>query len=375
VRIMIAGGGTGGHIFPGIAIADAIERLAPAAEVFFMGRCGSIEERVVGASGRSFRAVPAMGLARGVEARNVVLPFVVAGGYLKSLLVLSSGRPAAAVGTGGFISVPPVLAARTLGVPVVLQEQNSWPGLATRILSRLASEVHVSFEETGRRLPHARRVVLSGNPVRADLAHVTREAARAALGLPDAGRVLFAVGGSRGARTINEAVAGAMAEFARTGTAVIAQTGRDDVDRVRAAAARAGARAVVEAFFDDVGAAYAASDLVVARAGATTLAEIALVARPAVLVPYPHATEGHQLKNAQAFERAGAAVVVADCDLTAAVLSANAAALLGDADRLAGMARAAGGLARPDAADRVARAVLALARASRGRAGGEVAAP
>jgi len=166
-----------------------------------------------------------------------------------------------------------------------------------------------------------------------------------------------------------------MAEFARTGTAVIAQTGRDDVDRVRAAAARAGARAVVEAFFDDVGAAYAASDLVVARAGATTLAEIALVARPAVLVPYPHATEGHQLKNAQAFERAGAAVVVADCDLTAAVLSANAAALLGDADRLAGMARAAGGLARPDAADRVARAVLALARASRGRAGGEVAAP
>jgi UDP-N-acetylglucosamine--N-acetylmuramyl-(pentapeptide) pyrophosphoryl-undecaprenol N-acetylglucosamine transferase len=375
---MIAGGGTGGHIFPGIAIADAIEGLAPAAEVFFMGRRGSIEERVVGASGRAFHAVPAMGLARGVEARNAVLPFVVAGGYVKSLLVLSGHRPAAAVGTGGFISLPPVLAARTLGVPVLLQEQNSWPGLATRVLSRVASEVHVSFEETRRWLPRARRVVLSGNPVRSGLARATRDAARAALGLPAAGSVVFALGGSRGARTINAAVAGAMKEFARAGTAVVAQTGRDDLAKVRAAAGDAGARAVVEAFFDDVGAAYAASDLVVARAGATTLAEIALVARPAVLVPYPHATEGHQLKNAQAFERAGAAIVVPDAELTGASLFAAVAALLGDAGRLAAMARAAGELARPDAADRVARAVLALARGPRaadGRAGGEVSAP
>jgi len=168
---MIAGGGTGGHIFPGVAIADAIERLAPEAEVFFMGRRGSIEERAVSRTGRSFVPIPAMGLARGLEARNAAVPFVVAAGYLRALASLAVRTPHAAVGTGGFISVPPILAARTLRVPVVLQEQNSWPGLATRILSRLASEVHVSFEETGRRLPHARRVVLSGNPVRADLAH------------------------------------------------------------------------------------------------------------------------------------------------------------------------------------------------------------
>lgn len=373
---MIAGGGTGGHIFPGIAIADAVERIAPGVEVFFMGRRGSIEERVVAATGRAFHAVPAAGLARGVEARNVVMPFVVAGGYAKSLVVLSRRRPAAAVGTGGFISVPPILAARTLGVPVVLQEQNSWPGLATRLLSRVASEVHVSFEDTRRLLPRARSVVLSGNPVRAGLAAVGRDEARRALGFAGAGRVVFAVGGSRGARRINEALIAAMGDFARAGYGLIAQTGRDDAARVREAAEVASVHAVVEPFFDDVGAAYAASDLVVCRAGATTLAEIALVGRPAILVPYPHATESHQMKNAQAFERAGAAAVIRDEALTGEALAAEVRTLLDDSSRLAAMADAARGLARPDAADRVARATLALA-ARDGAKGptGEVSAP
>ncbi len=373
---MIAGGGTGGHIFPGIAIADAVERIAPGTEVFFMGRRGSIEERVVSGTGRAFHAVPAAGLARGVEARNAVMPFVVAGGYAKSLLVLSRKRPAAAVGTGGFISVPPILAARTLGVPVILQEQNSWPGLATRLLSRFASEVHVSFEDTRRLLPRARTVVLSGNPVRAGLASRNRADARRAFGFSDGTtRVVFSVGGSRGARRINDAIVAVMTDFARAGVGLIVQTGKDDVAKVRAAAEAASVRAVVEPFFDDIGAAYAASDLVVSRAGATAIAEIALVGRPAVLVPYPHATEGHQMKNAQAFESAGAAAVIRDEALTGGALSTTVLALLGDPSLLASMAGAAGRLARPDAADRVALAALALAgRGSRGGSTGEVVA-
>jgi UDP-N-acetylglucosamine--N-acetylmuramyl-(pentapeptide) pyrophosphoryl-undecaprenol N-acetylglucosamine transferase len=372
---MIAGGGTGGHIFPGIAIADSVERIAPGTEVFFMGRRGSIEERVVASTGRAFHAIPAAGLARGVEARNALMPFVVAGGYAKSLLVLSRRRPAAAVGTGGFISVPPMLAARTLGVPVILQEQNSWPGLATRLLSRFASEVHVSFEDTRRLLPRAGKVVLSGNPVRAGLASIDRANARRALGFSETARVVFALGGSRGARRINQAVAAAMVDFARAEVGLIVQTGRDDVAMVRGAAEAASVRAVVEPFFDDVGAAYAASDLVVSRAGATAIAEIALVGRPAILVPYPHATEGHQLKNAQALETAGAAAVIRDEALTGETLAAKALALLDDPSLLASMAGAARGLARPDAADRVARAALGLAGhgAGRGTAGKAVA--
>jgi UDP-N-acetylglucosamine--N-acetylmuramyl-(pentapeptide) pyrophosphoryl-undecaprenol N-acetylglucosamine transferase len=373
---MIAGGGTGGHIFPGIAIADAVERIAPGTEVFFMGRRGSIEERVVAATGRAFHAVPAAGLARGAKAGNAVMPFVVAGGYAKSLLVLSRRRPAAAVGTGGFISVPPILAARTLGVPVILQEQNSWPGLATRLLSRFASEVHVSFEDTRRFLPSARAVVLSGNPVRASLASVSRADARRALGFPEAARVVFAVGGSRGARRINEAVIAAMRDFARAEIGLIVQTGRDDAANVRRAAEAASVRAIVEPFFDDVGSAYAASDLVVSRAGATAIAEIALVGRPAILVPYPHATEGHQMKNAEAFERAGAAVVIRDEALSGETLAVKVLALMGAPSLLATMAGAARRLARPDAADRVARATLALAgRGERRGTTGEVSAP
>jgi len=367
---MITGGGTGGHIFPGIAIADAIEKLDPGTDVFFMGRRGSIEERVVTRTGRPFVPVPAMGVARGIEARNAAVPFVVAAGYVRALGSLAVRRPRVAVGTGGFISVPPILAARTLGVPVVLQEQNSWPGLATRILSRFASSVHVSFEDTAKHLPRAREVVLSGNPVRAGLTTMDRAEARRSLGLSQDARVVFCVGGSRGAGRINRAVSGAARDFARSGVELVVQTGRDDLDAVRRALQAAGARAVVEAFFDEVGVAYAASDLVVSRAGATAIAEIAILGKPSVLVPYPHATEAHQMKNARAVERAGAAVVIADEALTGETLALKVRTLFEAPSVLASMADAARGLARPDAAFRVARAALALAeRRGHGSAG------
>ncbi len=333
----------------------------PDVEIFFAGRRGSIEERVVAKSGRPFLAVPSMGLRRGFDLRNAVMPFVVGAGYLKALAALAPRRPDAAVGTGGFISLPPILAARTLRVPVVLQEQNSYPGLATRILSRLASAVHVSFEETRGHLPHARAVLVSGNPVRGELGLASPETARRALGLPADGDVVLVIGGSRGARRINEAVAAALPRLADAAVSFVVQTGEADVERVREAAEAAGVRAVVAPFFDDMASAYGACDLVVSRAGATALAEMAVVGRPSILVPYPFATEGHQMKNARAVERAGAALVVPDDELDGDLLAERIRALLTNRDELAAMADAAKTLARPDAADRVARAVLALA--------------
>ena len=361
---MIAGGGTGGHIFPGIAIAEAVERAAPKAEVFFMGRRGSLEERVVSRTGRRFIAVPSMGVRRGLDLRNAVVPFVVAAGYASALVALEGARPAVAVGTGGFVSVPPLLAARSLGTPIVLQEQNSYPGLATRLLSRFASEVHVSFQGTGGRLPRARRVVVSGNPVRSSFREVERGEARASLGLDGSSPVIFCVGGSRGAHRLNEAVVGAARGLRELGVQLIAQTGTDDEGAVESAARAAGLNAVVRAFFDEIENAYAASDLVVSRAGATAIAELTLVGKPSVLVPYPYATEGHQMKNARALESAGAAVVVSDSEFTSDALAAMARELIGDAGRLTAMADAARKLARPDAADRVARATLAVASGS-----------
>jgi UDP-N-acetylglucosamine--N-acetylmuramyl-(pentapeptide) pyrophosphoryl-undecaprenol N-acetylglucosamine transferase len=361
VRIMIAGGGTGGHIYPGVAIADAIERRAPGTEVYFVGRRCSIEERVVSKHGRPFLAVPSMGLARGFNLRNLVMPFVVAAGYLKALFCLIVRRPAVAVGTGGFISVPPILAAVTLGVPVVLQEQNSYPGLATRILSRWAKTVHVSFDETGAHLPRARRVEVTGNPVRTELLDLRRDEARRVLGLSPEASVLLTIGGSRGAHRINAALIEALPELRAMGVELIAQAGQDDFHAVRGAVRASGIVGKAEPFFDDVGPILVASDLIVSRAGATALAEIALVGRPSILVPYPHATEGHQMKNARAMERAGAAFVIPDEKLDGRVLANKVRELLNDRVQLAAMAGAAGALARPDAADRVARDVLARA--------------
>lgn len=365
MRVMIAGGGTGGHISPGIAVADALERARPGIEVFFMGRRGSIEERLVGRSGRDFVAVPSMGLRRSADIRNLAMPFVVTGGYCRALGVLAARKPAVAVGTGGFVSMPPMLAARTLAIPVVLQEQNSYPGLATRALSRGAAVVHTSFEETEGHLLHARDVRLSGNPVRSEFESTDRDSARARLGLgADASVVLF-VGGSRGARRINEAVSAAARRLAGAGLTLIVQTGSDDVSSVRSALGEAGVAAIVEPFFDDMATAYAASDLVVSRSGATAIAEIEIVGRPSLLVPYPFATEGHQMKNARAVEAAGAAVVVPDDELTGERLAGEVERLLEDAARLALMAQRARTLARPDAAEQVAESVLALARSER----------
>jgi len=358
---MIAGGGTGGHICPGIAVADAIERQRPDAEVFFMGRSGSIEERMVGKTGREFVPVPSMGLRRSLDVRNLAVPFAVAGGYLSALGRLVGGRPAAALGTGGFVSLPPILAASTLGVPVVLQEQNSYPGLATRVLSRFARSVHTSFEATTAHLPRARRVTVSGNPVRNTLLSVDRATARRDLGLSEDAFVLFLIGGSHGAHRLNAAIAEAAPALGEMDVHPIVQTGEADLAPVREAFANAGLEGIVEPFFEDVGRPFAACDLVVSRAGATGLAEVALVGRPAILVPYPYATEGHQMKNARSVEERGAAIVVPDAELTGGTLTKAIRELRGNGPQLAAMADAARALARPDAADRVARAVLALA--------------
>jgi UDP-N-acetylglucosamine--N-acetylmuramyl-(pentapeptide) pyrophosphoryl-undecaprenol N-acetylglucosamine transferase len=358
---MIACGGTGGHIFPGVAIAEAIEEADPRVDVLFMGRRGSLEERIVTGTGRDFAPVPSMGVVRGAAVRNLAVPFAVAVGYAVALRHLASLRPAAAVGTGGFASVPPILAARTIGAPVLLTEQNSYPGLATRILSRFASSVHVSFEESAEYLPHAREVVVSGNPVRSSFTRVDPERARSDLGLKGDARVVFFLGGSRGAHRINETVRGAAARLAGTGISVIAQTGEDDFGAVRESLDRSGAEAVVAPFFDRIEACYAAADLVVARAGATTIAELTFVGRPSILVPYPHATEAHQMRNARALERAGAALVVPDEELSGAVIAARIEELTNDRAGLKQMADAARAFARPGAAERVARATLALA--------------
>ncbi len=357
---MITGGGTGGHIFPGIAVAEAIEELSPEAEVFFMGRGGSIEERVVLRTERRFVTVPSMGIIRGAVIRNVAVPFVVAVGCLKAVSALAMKRPDVAVGTGGFASLPSVVAARALGVPIVLLEQNCRPGLATRVLSRFAEVVHVTFAESEKYLPRARRIEHSGNPVRRGFDELDRAAARRALGLSREATVVMVVGGSRGAKRLSLAVADAMQRLSAAGVEFVIQTGAEELEHVRRQAVLVGARAIVEVFFEDLARVFAACDIVVSRAGAATLAETAIVGRPAILVPYPHATDDHQTKNARSVENAGAAVVISDGEFTGDRLADTIEGLLRDRKRLTSMSSAVRVLARPDAAYRVAQDILAV---------------
>ncbi len=362
LRILITGGGTGGHVYPGLAVAEALTELAPAAEVRFAGTRRGIESVLVPRAGYRLHQVPASGL-RGLGHRARIL-FIVnfVGGFLRSLILLLGWRPRVVLGTGGFVSAPVMAAARVLGIPCTLQEQNAIPGSTNRLVGRWARRIYLGF---GAAATYFRGGVCrtTGNPVRQAFLTATDAAAARPTDLDDfgtPGRRVLIFGGSGGARTLNRAVctvAGAWAEL--PGTAFLVQTGPADCQTVTEAVA--GDRMRVTAYIDDMPSALLWADLVVCRAGAMTLAELQVVGRAAVLVPYPHATDDHQMHNARDLEKAGAALVLADenCDGTALVKVV--AELLEDPQRLRAMGAAARELGQPTAAANIARDLLELA--------------
>jgi len=356
VRVVIAGGGTGGHLYPGLALAAALA--ARGAEPTFVGTAGGIEARAVPAAGWPLRLVPGRQVRGGGLLRAAAGLAALARAVVAARAILADVRPALVVGVGGYASVATVLAARLGGRPVVLLEQNVIPGAANRLLGRLAHRICVGFAEAAAWFP-AGRAVHTGNPVRADVL-----AARDALppGRPDGRLGLLVFGGSAGAHRLNEATVAALRlRGARTPAFdVVHQTGTADLDAVRAAYASAGIAARVAPFLDDMGAAYAAADVVVGRAGAMTCSELGVVGRPAILVPYPYAADDHQRRNAETLVAAGAAELIPDRDLDGRRLAAALDALAADAPRRARMAAAARAFGRPDAAERVADACLAL---------------
>jgi len=351
--VLIAGGGTGGHLFPGLAVAEVLR--ARGARVAFVGTAAGIEARVVPAHGYDLHLVPGSPL-RGGGARRLAggLRAAVRGTRAARALVREQA-PAVVLGVGGYASVAGVLAARLAGVPTILQEQNALPGLANRLLGRVARHVCVGFAAAASYFPAA-AVEHTGNPIRAAVLAAPAQPRGESCGL-------LAFGGSQGARRINQAMVGAVPRLMARGTrlGVRHQTGASDVEVTRAAYGAAGVVADVRAFIDDMGAAYAAAHVVVARAGAMSCAEVAARGLPAVLVPYPYAAGDHQRRNADAVVGAGAAVMILDRDLDGERLAAALIPLVDDEARRADMAARAAALGRPDAAARVADACLRLA--------------
>lgn len=359
LRVAVAGGGTGGHTSPAVAVLEAIRAREPDLAAIWIGKRGGIEERVSASVGVPFAAVAAEGWPRGGGVRRVRVLFRLALGLVQSLWVLARFRPDAVIGVGGYVSLPPLLAARLRGTPIFLHEQNKRLGLANRVAAPAARRVYLSFEDT-LGVPRGARALLTGNPVRAGFRAPPDPAeARARLEFaPDVPLVLV-VGGSQGATSINRAVTRLSQQLARDEAQLLWMTGSRDHAQGQAAASAATATVVARPFIDDMVTACAAADLLVCRAGASTTAEIACLGKPALLIPYPHAADDHQADNARALEAAGAAVVLADAHCGPQTLGEAVRGLLADPDRLAAMGAAARALARPDAADAIADDLLA----------------
>jgi len=363
MRLLVAGGGTGGHLYPGIALAEEIVRRG-GGEVLFVGTSRGIETRAVPAAGFRLETLRVSGLKRmgllGTLRGLLRLPFA----WLRSFGILRRFRPDVVIGVGGYASGPLLLAAVLAGYPTAIQEQNSVPGLTNRVLGRLVALVFIAFADAARHFP-ARKLAPLGNPVRAKI--VAALAGAAAEPSETAGRLrVLVVGGSQGARAVSELVVAAAPLLAEGGTdfSIVHQTGSTDRERIaeRYQALGLGDRVTVTAFIDDMATAYARADVVVARAGALTLAELAIAGKPAVLVPLPTAADDHQSKNAARFAEAGAAVVLDQRQGTPEDLAAQLRALAGDRDRRAAMSAAMRGLARPRAAQEIADRLEDLAR-------------
>ena len=359
MRVLIAGGGTGGHLYPGIAVADTLLRQDPTCAVSFVGTARGLESRVVPALGYPLDTIRSAGLkgkSLMVLARGVALLPLSA---LDAWQVLSRRRPDVVVGVGGYSSGPVLLLAALRGIPTLLMEQNIAPGFTNRQLARWVRAAAVSYDETLAYFPGTGFV--SGNPVRREFLAAAGASGDRAF-TEGSVRVLI-MGGSQGARAINDALVAAVPGAQARGAvlAITHQTGERDLTRVREGYAQAGVAATVEAFFHDMDARMRSADLVVARAGASTLAELTVLGRASVLVPLPTAADDHQRKNARALAAAGACEVVEERDLGGDRLVQVLVALAADGARRARMAAAARALGKPDAAARVAERITALA--------------
>jgi len=346
--IAFAGGGTGGHLFPALAVALELRRRHPEAVVVFIGGTRGLETRLVPQAGFPLRTLPLSGLKGSTLPRRLVAGGAAAVAVLRCCGWFLARRPELVVGVGGYASGPAVLAAWLLRVPTMLMEQNHFPGATNRWLAPRADAVCVPSEAAKARLGGIGLV--TGNPVRPEFAAIGPS--------PQAPRLsLLVFGGSRGARSINRGMVAALPRLAamQPPPRIVHQTGAEEHESVAGAySAFLALGADVRPFLDDMPARLAAADLVVCRAGATTLAELAAAGRPAILVPFPFAADDHQRANAEAVREAGAAVVIEDRELDGARCAAEIEALAGNRGRLARMGEAGRALARTDATERIA---------------------
>ncbi|MCB0292480.1 MAG: undecaprenyldiphospho-muramoylpentapeptide beta-N-acetylglucosaminyltransferase [Calditrichaeota bacterium] len=365
-RVLIAGGGTGGHVYPALAIIDGL-REKGSFEFLYVGGNGGIETRIVPPREIPLEAIWISGFARSLSLKNLLFPIKLAVSMVQSWQIIRKFRPDVAVGTGGYVSGPVMYVAARRGVPVLIQEQDVYPGITTRLLARYARRICLSFAAAQEHLsPHRAKLTVTGNPVRAGLAGANRVAAREKWQLQADKMTLLIFGGSQGARAINRAMAAILPEIlAESELQVLWQTGSSQYQDVCDRYPEPPDTVKIVPYIDDMSEAYAAADLIVSRAGANSLAELAVVGRPAILVPYPYAAGDHQAHNSRMVEAQGAALMVEEGDGWEQKLSEALRRLIADGDLRASQEKAWQALARPQAtADIVAEIIKLIANST-----------
>ena len=344
-RLILTTGGTGGHIFPAVAVAESVREQVRDCEILFVGGERGPEGEWARAAGVPFVALPAHGVV-GRGLKSAATAWWLGRSLFKAWRLLRSFQPDVVLGLGGYAGFSCPLAASLMGIPSAIHEQNSVPGVTNRILAKRVDRVLVSFKDMESPLFSAQNAVVTGNPVRAEIRSL-RDERRAP------GRNILIVGGSQGASALNRFVLRELDSLKQLGFGIWHQTGKDEFESVRAAYAEKFPEARVEAFIGDMHAAYRFADLVICRAGATTIAELTAAGKPSILVPFPYATHDHQLKNARSLEKGGAALLFQQRQLEELSLASAVGDLFQMPESLARMAKAAREMGIPDAGDRV----------------------
>ncbi len=364
LRVIVSGGGTGGHIFPAISIANAIKAQCPDAKILFVGAEGRMEMQRVPAAGYEIKGLPICGFDRKHLLNNIKVLFKIWKSQRMAKKIIRDFKPMVAVGVGGYASGPTLNKAAQMGIPCLIQEQNSYAGVTNKLLAKKAQKICVAYEGMERFFP-AEKIMLTGNPVRQALldTSVTRDDALRSLSLDAGKKTVLIVGGSLGARTINESVLGHLDDIAASGLQFIWQTGKYYSQHIAEQLKQKGQpkNLLVTDFITDMGVAYKAADLVISRAGASSISEFCLIGKPVILVPSPNVAEDHQTKNAMALVNRGAALFVSDAEAPQKLIEL-AINTVNDEAQLASLSANVLKMALPDSANIIAREVIKLAQ-------------
>ena len=358
MKVIISGGGTGGHIFPAIAIANALKKIDEKTEILFVGAEGRMEMEKIPAAGYKIEGLWISGLQRRWTIDNLFFPFKVISSIMKSKKIIRSFGPDVAVGTGGFASGPLLRVATSANIPTLIQEQNSFPGITNKLLGGRVNKICVAYETMEKYFPKE-KIIVTGNPVRQDILSLEgkRVEAMKFFGLNPEKKTLLVVGGSLGARTINESIAGCLELLTKNNIQIVWQTGKGYIETAEKIFNKS--NGWVGAFITRMDLAYSCADIVVSRAGAIALSELAIVNKPCILVPSPNVAEDHQAKNAMALTKHEAAILVKDIEAREK-LGAEIISLMNDSKKQNNLSENISRLAFPNAAEVIAKEVIKL---------------